>query len=88
MISLNTAPAIRKYNKLIYDFKRYLREYSIYLNLYDQDLNGLDLWFHMWLDAFKGIKDLDLFMTNLEKNYNRKDLYFKRSTGYYKIVNR
>lgn len=86
--SLNTAPSIREYTKLIYQFKRYLTRHNIFLSLYDQDIKDYGLWFKIWLDAYKHIKDLDKHMENIEKNYNPLDLYFKRSTGYYKIVNR
>lgn len=87
-MSLNTAPTISQYNKLVYDFKRYLRLYDIKLYLYNQDIGCYGLWFKIWLQRYRGIIDLNLHMQNIEKNYNHLDLYLKRSTGNYKIVNR
>jgi len=88
MISLNTAPAIREYHDKAFTFKRLINiTFGLNLYLYNANLYGFDYVFSKWLER-KGIKDLDRHMKNIEKNYNPKDLYFKRSTGYYKIVNR
>ena len=88
MTSLNTAPAIREYHDKAVTFKRLMNiTFGLNLYLYNANLYGFDYVFNKWLER-KGIKDLDLHMENIEKNYNRKDLYFKRSKGRYKIVNR
>jgi len=88
MMSLNTAPAIREYHDKAFTFKRLINiTFGLNLYLYNANLYGFDYVFNKWLER-KGIKDLDKHMENIEKNYNPLDLYFKRSTGYYKIVNR
>lgn len=86
--SLNTAPVIIEYTKLIYQFKRYLTRHNIFLSLYDQDIKDYGLWFKIWLDAYKHIKDLDKHMQNIEKDFNPLDLYRSRGIRDYVIVNR
>lgn len=86
--SLNLSPAIREYHNKAFTFKRLMNiTFGLNLYLYNANLYGFDYVFSKWLER-KGIKDLDKHMENIEKNYNPLDLYFKRSTGYYKIVNR
>jgi len=88
MMSLNTAPAIREYHDKAFTFKRLINiTFGLNLYLYNANLYGFDYVFNKWLER-KGIKDLNLHMENIEKNYNRKDLYFKRSTGRQTIINR
>jgi hypothetical protein len=88
MMSLNTQPTISQYNRLVYDFKRYLRHFDINLYLYSQDVECYGLWFKIWLQRYRGIVDLNIHMQNIEKNYNRKNLYLKRSTGRQTVINR
>ena len=88
--SLNTAPSIRRYIELVILFKQWYNKDQSKKSLYlfNENLYGNDLLFKSWIRRFHNIRQLDLHMKNIEKNYNPKDLYFKRSTGYYKIVNR
>lgn len=94
MVKLNTAAAIREQHAKTYKFNRYInrnnrktgRKWRRHpLNM---DLTGFEAWFKLWLSAFYKIDDFDLHLENIEKNHNPKKLYFQRSTGRYKIINR
>lgn len=92
--SLNTVPSIREYTNLVYRFKRWynwynrMKGYKRRLFLFNPNLYGLDKIFDLWLSFECDILNLDKHMQELEKNYTPKELYLKRATGYYKIVNR
>ena len=93
MKSLNTSPRIIEYTRLCVKFKLHLRqkdkeEDKIFLYLFDSNLHGLDLWFHLWIWTEEGIQDLDIHLKNLELNRGRKYLYLSRSKGRHVIVNR
>ncbi len=92
--SLNNAPSVNEYTTLVVNFKCWYNWYCRKKNykrrvfLFNLNLYGLDEIFYYWLSFECDILNLDKHMENIEKNYNPLDLYFKRSTGYYKIVNR
>ena len=89
MKSLNTQPTDRRYIILVYKFKTYLKDrYNIKLSKLNSNLYGYDLFFHLWLWAERGIKDLDKHLQEVEDNFNPVNLYNSRGTRGYEVVNR
>lgn len=89
MKSLNTPPTDRRYITLVSKFKTYLKdEHKISLCKLNSNLYGYDLFFHVWLWGFRGIKDLDKHLQEVEENFNPVNFYNSRGTRGYEIVNR